>query len=177
MRRIIFVLSIAVAGCRAASPTPSLNLTEGPFHLAVVGYSFSQDPSIPPCVPFGVPKTGTQVDLAVTVSRQGADWIIRDDAARPDRLELRFKATGGVSNGGDSFVGTATGSAKDAGDPPASPPVDVEMTIAANPVASLSGEVTTAITQGKISGAIQFRDSSGNMGSCSVVVMFLRNRR
>jgi len=191
-RFIAALALLTLAGCGQSSPgpsqvgsggllTPQVPLAPGLQRLQLNGFSFSSDPDLPACTPFGVPRHGTAVNVPVLVLKDGADWVIRSES-QTDSLVLRIQATGRLYQGRDAIAGVISGSAKDVGEPPYSLTVDVEVVIGTAPPVSVTGGVspplgsntTSTFANGRIDGSIQFRDSQGNAATCTAIIWSLR---
>ena len=191
-RFVAALVLVTLGGCGRSSPgpsrvgsggvlTPQVPLAPGLQRLQLTGFSFSSDPDLPACTPFGVPRHGTSVNVPVLVSKDGADWVIRSES-QTDSLVLRIQATGQLYQGLDAIAGVISGSARDVGEPPISFTVDVEIVIGTAPPASVTGGVspplgsntTSTFANGRIGGSIQFRDSQGNASTCTAIIWSLR---
>ena len=138
-----------------------------PQRLELTGFDFSSDPDFPVCSNIGSPRAGKHIVTSVLLELSGCEWIARSMA--PDTtgtLELRFRRTGEFAMGGETIVGTMTGSARDVTNS------DTRMDIAGT--AQVSGRVNSLfLTFGRLSGTMAFADSAGVGGTCTAVKLFM----
>jgi hypothetical protein len=185
-RVIICLLSLAVATCGGdstpsppTSPSPPsypLRLREGLNSVTFTGLGLSTDPQYPPCVPLGVPRSGTSVSTQVTLEHLGSEWVGRSPSAALGTLEIRLRDTGPWDAPGTVVSGTVRGAASDRGEF-LRPPLDVQV--------SLTGSSGLAVVEGwshrvaffaygRITGSIAFTDSQNAVGSCTAVQWILQ---
>lgn len=186
MKRVaLLVLCLLILNCGSSavpgSPTTSstLPLQPGRQFLTVFGYSESENPLYPPCVPSGVPYDGPNVDTYVTLERDGADWVARSPARELGSLELRFRES---APDGLRVTGTIRGIGVDAGATPIGIVHDVRMSLAGanGGAAAVEGELASPVSQlvtGRIAGVLRFSDSQGNASTCSAIVWSLQPDR
>ena len=138
-----------------------------PQRLDLTGFDFSFDPDFPVCSNIGSPRSGKHVVTSVLLEQTGCEYIARSTA--PDTtgtLELRFRRTGEFAMGGETIVGTITGSARDV------TVHDVRIDIAGT--AQVSGRVNSLrLTFGQLSGSMRFADSAGVGGTCTAVKLYM----
>jgi hypothetical protein len=160
--------------CSSGKPTspsgPRLNIPPGLYLLEVAGPGISNDPSILPCTPLGVPAS-TSVYVRLNLTQDGSDWLGRSPEGE-GTLELRLRRSGDRDLYGIPLTGTIRGSAHDTGFLSPLPP-DVEMVIE-EPGGEFSGHVPyNTFMLGRIDGVIKFRDSAGATGTCPTVTWTL----
>jgi hypothetical protein len=138
-----------------------------PQRLDLTGFDISFDPDFPVCSNIGSPRSGKHVVTSVLLEQTGCEYIARSTA--PDTtgtLELRFRRTGEFAMGGETIVGTMTGSARDVTNS------DVRIDIAGT--AQVSGRVNSLrLTFGRVSGTMTFADGAGVGGTCTAVTLYM----
>lgn len=162
----------ALLGCGGPMAGPSgtqgipVDLQPGLQEVSFTGLGISSDPQFPPCVPLGVPASGTGVVSQIVLEMVGGNWIGNSPAGSGDTLEMRLPGTGTIEASGVEVMGTITGSAADKGQQ-LRPPLDVRVTFHGNATIDASGHA--GLLTGRISGTITFTDSKNSTGSCSAV--------
>ena len=162
-------------------PSSSLGLTAGTYILELTGYAFSLDPEIGICQPFGVPRSGTNLVTTTEVKLEDGEWVARSASTGPtemDGLELRLRDAGHRNPGGEALTGLVTGSAVDQG--LFRPVRDVRVSIrgaGGSSGAELSGTTSAGpFLLGRVTGAIDFSDSTGATSTCPTVSWTLQRR-
>jgi hypothetical protein len=183
----LVLMLLAAAGCRSHAPTQpsvgtevpglstSLNLREGAQWLTLIGVTNYADLTLPPCLPPGSPPSGTWVTTAVTVSREGSDWVARSPSAEAGTIELRFRVTRARITGIDVH-GTIRGTAFDMRYTRPRDPTDSHVTFGGDTTTADVigwGDPNYSLVRGDIKGAIRYADPNGRSGSCSVIVWSL----
>lgn len=162
----------ALLGCGGPTAGPSgtpgisVDLEPGLQNVSFTGLGISSDPQFPPCVPLGVPMSGTGVVTQVVLEMVGGNWIGNSPPGSGDTLEIRLPGTGSVTGSGVEVIGTVTGSAADKGQQ-LRPPMDVRVTFDGSAAIDASGHA--GLLTGRISGTITFTDSKNSTGTCTAV--------
>jgi hypothetical protein len=148
---------------------------DGPRGVSFIGASLSNDPLLPACLPFAVPRSGTAVAAAVQVSRAGADIVVQTASPEIGDLVIRFHATGEIGQGGALITGTAMGSAMHSGyGPYGAKDIRGVVSGAVAGAAALEGVVySSGYVYGRWRGTIRFIDGAGETGTCSAVIWSL----
>ncbi len=168
-------------GIGAPPPFSFLGLTAGTYILELTGYAFSLDPEIEACQPVGVPRSGTNLVTTTEVRLEGEEWVARSAPTGPmemDGLELRLRDAGRREIGGEALIGLVTGSAVDQG--LFRPARDVRVSIGGaggSSGAEVSGTASAGpFLLGRVTGAIDFSDSTGATSTCPTVSWTLQRR-
>jgi hypothetical protein len=150
-------------------------IQDGPRGLFFVGPSLSEDPLLPRCLPFGVPRSGTAVAAGVQVSRDGSDIVVQSASPEIGDLVIRFRATGDVGQGGALITGTVMGWATHSGyGPYGAKDVRGVVSGAVAGAAAVEGVVySSGYVYGRWRGTIRFIDGGGATGTCSAAVWAL----
>jgi hypothetical protein len=158
----------------APSPSPPAvpPFPTGTYWLLLSGYDIPVAPVIPACDPAGAPPAGKHVAVELDVVRQGPEWVGRPARDTGD-LELRFRDGGELAFGLRAFTGTLRGEAPDGGVPGGGPAIGVS--IAIDGTGTIDGQtalpLSARVLSGKASGAIHFKDGTGQTGNCSAVAL------
>src|SRR5580704_1756540 len=169
---VLLSLSWLVQSCgfgAPSSPSPvDLPFLPGLHLFELTGADLSDDPALPPCVPFGVPYDGKMVETALTLEKDATEWVGRSSSAQAGNIVLRFHGTGSTGPGQTGTSGTIQGMAWDM--PMRSPMKgarDVGVSFMGSgdsPLAIFTGVVYVpngAISFGTITGNIVFTDHAG----------------
>jgi hypothetical protein len=101
------------------------------------------------------------------LAKEGSDWVARSVSALEGTAVIRFRGTGGRSQGSPAIAGTATGFQIDTGfdlDRPHGLRVFIDGT------ASIEGATSVGFyTFGKMTGTFRFVSDNGQTGDCTVV--------
>ncbi len=182
-------ISLLISGCGSAGnpaqPTPTvplllpsrLNLQLGPQWLTVIGPNLSNDPDVPPCVPFATPHSGTSVKTAVLVTHEAGDWVARSMTSAAGAIEMRFHESQAKVSGVE-VSGSIRGSGSDMWSNTYVTATESRVFFAdsrgtGEATVVGSGDPYFSYVGGRILGTVTYRDRSDQFGTCSVVVWSL----
>jgi hypothetical protein len=187
---LILGISLLIGSCGSAGdpmqptrtvpllPLPSrLNLQLGPQWLTVIGVNLSNDPEVPPCVPFASPRSGTSVNTAVLVTHEAGDWVARSMTSAAGTIEMRFHESQAKVSGIE-VSGSIRGSGSDMWSNAYVAATESRVVFAGSQgtgAATVAGDGDPYFSYvgGKILGTVTYRDRSDQFGTCSVVLWSL----